>query len=290
MFFVLINFSAFAKVELYLSNEFKGYEPNEALQLLEKMDEEAPDKNFLFYIHGRNRDVRDEWESLKVLEKNYNVRILMMDWPSWSSLFSRPVKNAEVASQDLLSIFNSFKEFKSRIKPEKKISLLTHSMGNVVISHYLLKYYVSGHLTEDGQPLFENYISNAADVALKGHAQWLEKIDFAKRRYVLMNNRDIVLLLSYILDIKERMPFFYKLGLGFQNLPLSGRKIESMLDKNTTYIDFSYSLKSEHRYFENKGKTITDVLYQLINGRTFIPQILPGQVKVRDRINFVYDK
>jgi len=287
---MLINVSAFAKVELYLSNEFKGYEPDEALQLLEKMEEESPDKNFLFYIHGRNREVKDEWESLKVLEKNYNVRILMMDWPSWSSLFSRPVKNAEVASAELLSIFNAFKEFKSRIRPDKKISLLTHSMGNIVISHYLLKYYVSGHLTEDGQPLFENYISNAADVSLKGHSKWLERMDFAKRRYVLMNNRDMVLLLSYLLDIKERMPFFYKLGLGFQNLPLSGKKIESMLDKNTTYIDFSFSLKSEHRYFENKGRTITDVLYQLINGRSFIPQIIPGQVKVRDKINFVYDK
>lgn len=289
MFFLLINVSAFAKVELYLSNEFKGYEPEEALQLLEKIEQESPDKNILLYIHGRNREVADEWKSLKILEKTYNVRILMFDWPAWSSLMSRPVKKAEAASLDLISVLNAFKEFKNNYRPEKKISLLTHSMGNIVFSHFMQNHYAADLHTDDGQPLFENYISNAADLAMKGHTKWLSKIDFVKRRYVLMNNRDIVLLLSYMLDIKERIPFFYKLGLGFQNLPFSGKKIESMLDKNSTYIDFSHTLKSEHRYFENKSKIITDVLFQLINGETF-GQIKSGKIKIKDSINFVYDK
>jgi hypothetical protein len=289
MLYLIICSSAFAKVELFLSDEFKGYEPEEAFQLLEKIEQESPDKNILLYIHGRNREVKDEWESLKKLENMYGVRILMFDWPSWSSLLSRPVKNAEESSVELIPVMNAFKEFKN-IHKSKKISLLTHSMGNIVISHYLLNYYSEGNLTEDGESLFDNYISNAADIALRGHTNWLTKLDFAKHRYVLMNNRDIVLTFSYILDLKERLPFFYKLGLGFQNLPLSGKKIESMLDKNSTYIDLSYTLDNEHRYFENKNKTIKGVLNQLVNGLTFTPQNVPGKVKVKDSISFVYDK
>jgi len=281
---------AFAEVKLYLSDQFQSYSPEQAFSLFEKMESEDPDKNILIYVHGRGRDVKDEWESLTQLEKNYNVRILMFDWPSWTSTFRRPVKNAEDSSVELFKIFNAVKKFKQDYGKDKTFTLLCHSMGNVVFSHFIKRYYVSGYHENDGQPLIENFIANAPDVAMRGHAEWLSKVDFVKRRFVLMNNRDFVLLASYILDIKERNPYFYKLGLGFQNLPLSDKKIQKMMDPDTTYIDFSYSLKNEHRYFQNKSEAIQDVLRQLINGEAFYPLMVRGKIKKKNKINFVYDK
>lgn len=288
LFFCLLTTGAWAEVKLFISNSFEPYPPEASQSLIERLHQEDPEKNILIYVHGRGRDVRDEWESLEELEREYGVRVLMFDWPSWTSLLSRPVKNAENSSVELFKVFNAIKEFKER-KPEKSFSLLCHSMGNVVFSHFMKQYYISGYLSQNNKPLFENYIANAPDVAMRGHSEWLKKIDFAKRRYILMNNRDIVLLLSYLLDIKERNPYYYKLGLGFQNLPLSDRKKISMMDPDSTYIDFSYSLKNQHRYFQEEKEAIIDVLKPLVNGFTFYPKLIRGKVKFKNNINFVYD-
>ena len=278
-----------AEVKLFNRDDFIAYKPEDALMLLEKMHQEDPEKSILLYIHGRGRDVREEWDAIHSLEKNYQARVLMFDWPSWSSLLSRPVKNAEDSAIELFKVFNAVKTLRKEVGDEKKISLLTHSMGNIVISHFIKKFYVSGYLSEDGKPLLDNFIAAAPDVSLTGHAEWLKKFDFARKKYVFMNNRDLILLLSYLLDVKERNPYFYKLGLGFQNLPLSSKTIKSMLDPETTYIDFSYSLKSQHRYFENASEFILEAIYPVFNGGEFKKRYSRGEVKVKNGIHFIYE-
>lgn len=276
-----------AEVKLYLTGETQFYSSDQTFNLLEKMHSTDPDKNILIYIHGRGREVSDELETMVNLETNFNVRVLMIDWPSWTSLLKRPVKNAEDASVELVNVFNGVKRFKEEMTESKNFSLLCHSMGNVVFSSYVKKYHVPGTLEIEGKPIFENLISAAPDIALAGHANWLKEIDFTERKFVLMNNRDLMLLLSYLLDLKERNPYHFKLGLGFRNLPFSDAKITSMLEPKTTYIDLSAALKSDHRYFEYKTELMINLLKPLINGEEFHPKLFGKKIKHKHQIFYV---
>lgn len=278
-------------VGLYTSSVFALRPVNKISSILDSFNEETPDKNIVLYIHGRGRHVDEEWQALSRLEKDHGVRIVMFHWPSWSSLLTRPVANAKASADELAEVMAELKLYKEE-HPEmferKKISLLIHSMGHVVLREFTEKYYAHDLNDVNGKPLFDNYISVAADVGLTDHKAWLSTIDFAVRKYVLMNNRDLMLLLSYLLDLKEKMPFFYKLGLGLDKIP--EKKRAKYVDPQTTYIDLSRSLKSDHRYFESTGPLMLNLFAPLLKGEAFTPTNLSGaKVKREDNVFYVID-
>ena len=63
--------------------------------------------------------------------------------------------------------------------------LLMHSMGNEVFKSFMENY--DGQLSPG---LFDVIILAAPEVDLKGHAQWIEKINFANNVYVMLNRED----------------------------------------------------------------------------------------------------
>ncbi|MDD4973394.1 MAG: alpha/beta hydrolase [Bacteriovorax sp.] len=298
IFIVLVLFIqlASAEIALYTADSKSPHSVSEMAGILEKFASENPEKNILFYVHGRNHHMEKEWDKLSVLENSYNVKVVMLHWDAWSSFLSRAVANAEVTAEPLSEAFREIRDFKESHREffiNHKISLLCHSMGNLVLKNFTEKYLDRDQYNIDS-PLFENYLGVSADVPLIDHRYWLSRFNLARNKHIIMNNRDIVLLLSYSLDLKDRNPFQYRLGLGFDNYPGKKDQIKGKLVNDVTYIDLSGVLESQHGYFLPKTPVMQNIFFKLSNGERFElnateKNSLKVNVKVDNNIYYVKD-
>lgn len=278
-----------AQTGLYTTDSNDRHAISEMKDILERITDEHPEKNIVFYVHGRTRNVEKELARIETLEKSYDVKVVLFSWNAWSSLLSRPTKNAQTASTSLNEAFKGIRDFKES-NPEyfehRKINLLCHSMGNLVLQNATMKY-----SNDDREPIFENYVSVGADVPLIGHKEWLSKFNLARNKNIFMNNRDIVLLLSYGLDLKARNPASYRLGLGFDNYPGKRDQIKEKLVKDATYIDLSGMLNTDHGYFLPKSSLLFGIFAKLTNGHKFDTSFVDkslSKVKVKKENNIFY--
>lgn len=267
--FFISTFSK-ADIALYTADNNEPHDVSEMYQILENFHHNYREKNILFYVHGRKRNVEFEFERIDKVEKFYNVKVVMLHWDSYKTLLTRPTENAKKASIFLLKAFEEIKRFEENYKDElenKSINLLCHSMGNLILKNTI-------ELMEEKQivqpKLFDNYISIGADVPLNDHSKWLSNMKLSRQPYIMMNNRDIVLLFSYLLDLKDRRPLTYKLGLGFDNFPSKKQDVKSTVVPFVKYIDLSDVLISDHGYFVSKDKVMQNIFNKLINGKDFV--------------------
>lgn len=292
---VLFSHLTFAEIGLYTSESNTIRPVTDMGEILEKFTRESPDRNIVFYVHGRNHHVEREWNKLSLMENTYNIRVVMLHWDAWSSLLSRAVANAELTAEPLSLAFKEIRNFKESHRDffsDHKISLLCHSMGNLVLKNFTEKYLNQSPYNLE-EPLFENYLGVSADVPLKDHREWLSKFNLAKNKNIIMNNRDIVLLLSYTLDLKDKNPFQYRLGLGFDNYPGKRDKIKEKLVPDVTYIDLSGVLESQHGYFLPKTNVTKTIFNQLSNGEPFRVDDEEKnmlKIKIKNENNIVYIK
>jgi esterase/lipase superfamily enzyme len=266
---LILSTNVFAKIELYTLDDQTPHPVSEMYTLLNNTIEKYPEKNILFYVHGRKRNVIDEINKIPKIESAYNVKVIMLHWDSYDTLVSRPTANAEKTADSLHDAFEAIRLFRldnPEFFEKQKINLLCHSMGNLVLKYTVEKYYKED---TNQDKLFTNYIGVGADVPMNTHASWLENFHLAGQNYIMMNNRDIVLLLSYLLDIKERQPLTYKLGLGFDNYPTRKQDIKNKIASNVLYIDLSDVLVSDHGYYISKDKIMKNIFNKLLNGEYF---------------------
>lgn len=278
-------------IGLFTKEEFQLKPTKDTTEILEQFQKESPEKNIIIYVHGRGKKTKKEWANLGFMEKEFNAKILMFHWQSWGgSAWARPTEAAAEAAIDLAEVLKQIKTYKEsnpEVFTNKKITFLTHSMGNVVFKEYIQKFYKKGELNDvAGKPLFDSFVSTGADVGLTDHKEWFSKIDFAQKKFVTINNRDIVLTLSYLLDLKALKPKYYKLGLGFRNLRITKKMMGDLTLSDVKYIDLSKSLKSDHRYFEPETKLLTSVFKPLLNGEDFNPKSLGVKYKNVNRNMF----
>jgi hypothetical protein len=270
------------EIGVYTKDEFVLRQPAQTAELLDQFNKEAPEKNIIIYIHGRGRAIDEKWDTLKGLEETYKAKMIMFHWQSWTSMTVRPIDKAAASVDELGEVFKQIKEYKEA-NPEmflhKKISLLTHSMGNVVLRDFVEKQYKHDLNDSAGNPLFNSWVSVGADEGLTDHKDWVGAIDFAAKKYITMNDGDIVLRLSYMLDLKALKPQYYKLGLGFRDLHITKKTIAKYTSPDTTYIDLSKSLGKEHRYFESKTDLMFKVFNPILNGGDFKPEYLGVKYK-----------
>ncbi len=295
LFIILVLFTQVvsAEIALYTSESETPHAISEMGDILEKFTKESPDKNIVFYVHGRNHYMEKEWDKLSVLESSYNVKVVMLHWDAWSSFLSRAVANADLTAEPLAQSFVEIRNFKDTHRDffaYHSINLLCHSMGNLVLKDFTEKFIDQDQYNLE-TPLFENYISASADVPLVDHRLWLSRFNLAKNKNVVMNNRDIVLLLSYVLDLKDKDPFHYRLGLGFDNYPGKRDDIKTKLVPEATYIDLSGVLGSQHGYYMPKTPVMQNVFSKLLNGGKFKMAAEEEKflkIKVKDTNNIVY--
>jgi esterase/lipase superfamily enzyme len=280
------------RVGLYTKDEFRLLSTDQIPLIFDKFIAESPEKNIILYIHGRGRDTDSEWKTISYMEEKYAAKVVMFHWPSWSSLITRPVAVAKESAHELdevIKLIRDYKEAHSDVFAHKKITLLAHSMGNVVVREFVENYYAHDLNNPELGPLFENFVSAGADIGFTDHRPWFEALDFTNKKFVLMNNRDIMLLLSYLLDLKIKEPFLYKLGLGVERFPMKKEKLVKYLDPGTTYIDLSKSLNVDHRYFESTKPLMTRIFKPLLNGENFEPSKVGAKVKREAGISYVID-
>lgn len=278
-----------SRTGLYVKDEYNLLDPNQIPEILEKIHQESPRKNIILYIHGRGRDTKDEWSQITTIEERFNSRIIMFHWPSWKNLITRPVENAKKAAVEFDETMKQIKDFKDS-HPEmfenKKLSLLVHSMGHIVLKEYVEKFYNYDLMDVNGLPLFDSFVSTGADVGFTDHRAWFSKINFAAKKFVTMNKRDLVLLLSYLLDLKVKNPLLYKLGLGIDRFPIKKEFLTRYLDPTVTYIDLSRSLNTDHRYFESNKPLMQIIFRPILKGEAFKPDELG--VKYKKEYNIYY--
>lgn len=239
----IFNFNSYAKTELYTTNKIDGAWGIESFnelmnQLLEKNDD------IIFFIHGRGKHPVKGVKLLPEIEQRYGAKVVMFHWKSWTNAVSRPVKAAKEAALDLQQVLYALQSYKKN-NPAKMLrlhlSLLVHSMGNLVMEEFIQKYY-TGDLV-DG--LFDNILLNASDTGAEQHAEWANKINFKNQLFITLNKQDGILHGSILIDFKD----------GKYNGPRLGRKIRSnggryfTLSNNSIYVDISKQVGLKHRHY-----------------------------------------
>lgn len=279
---------AWAASALYTSASKEPHPLSEMNEILEQFTRESPEKNILFYVHGRNHHLDKELKRISTMEAAYNIKVVMLRWEAWTTMVSRPVDNAALTAGPLNEAFIAIRDFKESHREfflEHKISLLCHSMGNLVLKNFTEKYINQEEYNSD-TPLFENYMGVGADVPLLDHQAWLSKFNLAKNKHIFMNNRDLTLLLSYSLDLRFKNPFQYRLGLGFDNYPGKRDDIKSKLVSDVAYIDLSGVLESHHGYFASSKPLMQNIFSKLVNGLKFqIDSKEKSQFKVKIKVD-----
>lgn len=243
----------------YISKDFKRHDSSEIKDLLKTMLQESPERNIVFYIHGRSKTLQKEWTNINTMEKVYNVRVLMLHWESWNTMLDRPVENTFEGAENLREAIveiNQFKEENSSSFKNKKMIMLFHSMGNIVLKNYLIDFKDEVRNTN----LFDSIILNGADTPFSGHRKWLATLNLSHDIYVVMNNNDEVLLASlahdYVeLDLRTKNDDRLGLGLGLDNFFL----LNSKLSENSNYFDISKIVGADHRHYLSPNPDVVEL-------------------------------
>jgi len=206
---------------------------------------EINNKNLIVFLHGRGRHPEKGEKQLLDFSKKYNAALLMFDWDSWicksyckelvkAISTKHPYANAEAAAPGFAKLLEQIQVLK-RNNPRLRITILAHSMGNIVLKEAVSK----DHLTLKAQPgiFIDNLIINSADVALKNHKTWLESISFSKEIFITMSRGD------FALGSVELMLQIPLLGQGFR-----GNTPSTSFASNAHYLDFT-DVSMSHRKF-----------------------------------------
>nr|BDT27482.1 alpha/beta hydrolase [Bacteriovorax sp. HI3] len=264
--FFLIAFNTFAgdatgATGFYISNDMTTYQASDVSKLLNQLTVESPDKNILFYVHGRSHTLEKEWNNINKVEQIYNVRVLMLHWDSWNNALGRPVDNTYEGSRQLdlgLHEVYRFKKNDAEFFKDHKMFLMFHSMGNIVLKNYLEK---SKNDIQDPS-FFDSIILTGADTPFTGHKKWLSTLNMSHDVYVVTNNKDAVLLASVghdytEIDLASKNDDRLGLGRGFDNLLFLNTRIAA----NALYFDVSGLAGSEHRHYLSSNQDIEDLFH-----------------------------
>jgi Alpha/beta hydrolase of unknown function (DUF900) len=192
----------------------------------------------VLYVHGRGNEPRktEEGKILEILEKEYGVKALMFNWDSKGFILSRPVGNAVEAAPYLSEVIAEIVDYRKR-NPDAKsvpISLLVHSMGNIVLQTAIEKDLTA---MENGEPLFTNILLSEADADAEEHNLWVQKLKAKGIILVTINKNDKTLSWS---------------SHDYGKTPL-GINPQKPLATNAYYLDLTGLVGKVHRIFQ-KGR------------------------------------
>lgn len=207
----------------------------------------AKNKPLVLYVHGLGNEPKktEEQRILEKLEEQYDVSALMFNWDSKFTWRGKPVSKARDAAQYLSDVITGIATYRGS-HPESQsvpISLLVHSMGNIVLQNVVAKENPS--LTKKNEALFTNILMTASDADSQDHDLWVEKLkvkgegEGEGKIIIVINEKDGALKKSRISRL-------------FLSKPL-GNGIPDSLAKNTTYLNITERVGAAHRYFQ-KGK------------------------------------
>ncbi len=249
-------------------------------------------RNFLFYVHGFNNDVKATLDRAENLAHLYGLEVVPFSWPAngggWHGVVDyRSDKRDARASTGALSrcfdkmygyltAYNEAQAETVRRKAHEKyphntedreiyiakrmeklcpftVNMLLHSMGS-----YLLEWTLRPD--PNGLPLiFDNVTLAAADTNNLDHAGWVDKINVRSRIYITINEHDYALQAS-------RMKF------GQEQLPRLGHYVRNLTSEKAIYVDFTGAphVRRSHTYFGDdalKNDQVQEFFKEALNGK-----------------------
>ena len=167
----------------------------------------------------------------------HGVNVVYLDYPSFSTNkktmgnYSFARDNSKMAGNDFLPVLQQIKGMKEGgMLGNGKLSLFFHSMGNNAIRE-LVKHDKIGAI--NGDLWVDNLILNSACVPERRHAEWVDKIAFAKRIYINYNPRDFTLGGAKLMSLSRQL----------------GEGARGTLSKQATYVNFSTLCGANHSNF-----------------------------------------
>ncbi len=278
----IFSFSSIAETGVYLSSG-KFFESTNVDAVMSEIFSEGEVNYINIFVHGRGKHPEKGFDVMSEVEKTYGVKTIMFHWPSWKSAIERPVGNAVNAAEDLsrfLGALNSYVRAHPIRMAGVNLSLLVHSMGNIVFKEMIDNFYHPGEFNHN---LFSNLVLNAADVPAKEHKLWVDRIDFSRQNFVTYNDNDIVLFGSEQLDrFNDSYEEYEGTRLG-KDLEEVTKGRSSYLSQNAKYLNLSKITFTGHRHFlvDDKKKNV-----QLKN---LFTQIIKGRVPYLNSRDGVYD-
>lgn len=234
-------------------------------ETLKKMRAQDDKTSWVTFIHGFNQSFEKNLKKCKELE-DYGVNVVAFSWPSnpgpnggfFKAAHNKREEYRKARRNARLSI-TACDRFVERLVGYTSasidegcrisINLLAHSLGN-----YLFQKTVEDQVYDNNLRIFDNIILHQADVDNAGHANWVDLLGDAKRVYVTLNELDIVLKMSTVVNGR-------RLGNTISNLEAS----------LPVYVDFSYGeeVDQEHRLFRlrKKNPVIGRFFRRAFNGR-----------------------
>jgi esterase/lipase superfamily enzyme len=187
----------------------------------------------VLFVHGRGKEPEKSLlggtftKGMAVLkiERGYGTKVLMFNWDSafnGFNVFDRevPLSHTEAGAQALGRVLSQVAEFWSAVPGARKMALLVHSMGSIVVQKAVQK----GYWPE--QPgLFSRVIFSQPDADDTGHAEWLDVLAQKESVFVTLNEDDHVLRRS----TDARPTGSHALGLG----------TDEPLARNAKYVDLT---------------------------------------------------
>ncbi|MEI7869531.1 MAG: alpha/beta hydrolase [Candidatus Methylumidiphilus sp.] len=196
-------------------------------------------KPFVLYVHGRGDEPKktEQGKILEKLEQQYGVKVLMFNWDSKAKfVLSRPVAHADEAAPYLSDVVAKIINYRKLHQEARSIpiSLLVHSMGNIVLQQAIDK---DLKLSESDGPLFMNILMTGSDADAEGHNLWVEKLSAKGEIMITINKQDGTL--SWSKHDSGKTPL--------------GINPKEPLAKNAHYLNVTGLVGKTHRLFQ-KGR------------------------------------
>ncbi len=255
-------------IRLYVSEE-KSFDPGEVLRAFDssRVYQQAGPRDLLF-VHGMgDYPSRVRYNLLfERLPEKYGAGVVVFKWPAWIDARTIPRKNGRASAPWLLKTLRAWAADTSRAR---RRVLMTHSMGAVVLRKMLEDY--KGDLPAG---FLDAVLIVAPETDLRGHARWLEKLDFAKSVYLFYNGEDQVLEPVEVYTHKERLGMRIVRADGSPE-PLAG---------NTVYIDATRATDWHAYHLWRQNERLERLMRDLITGG---PDPLNGLRELSSRVYLV---
>ncbi|RPE13323.1 alpha/beta hydrolase [Chitinophaga lutea] len=214
----------------------------QAASLADAMEHMPRGKDIVVYAEGMGKVFPANVARAKLMATQYNVNVIMFDYASINNSYkpSRNFKfarhNAKMSARQYFALMRELQQAREARAPwidGARLTTFYHSMGNIILEEMVRQLDIG---TLNGQPFIDNLVINAACVPVKRHAEWVERIGFARQVYVHYNRTDLQLKGAHLLMMKRQL----------------GEKVKPRARAgNAVYVNFHSMVGWQHSYFMN---------------------------------------
>ena len=163
-------------------------------------------KTWMFFIHGFNQSFARGLETCWQISQVYDVEVILFSWPSNPGGFvtdeyrrarqaAKASANALDRTLDKLGTYLVSRPYEVMRQCPVSLNLVAHSLGNLILESV-----VREPIFMENISLFTNLILHQADVDNRLHEYWIDRVDYASRLYITINEEDLALKASDLIN------------------------------------------------------------------------------------------